>query len=148
MLTEKQFLIKLAIDKFNNQYGASLVAANCDIKSIPTRYNADRSYEVFTLRLDDHVTIHVHMKFEGMDSVGDYRLELDSARSQLAESNLSLTDEVYVATGTIDPYYLNAGVYKFWPINADPTLLGIFIDEDSEDFAYENGEQMLLETAF
>lgn len=148
MKTEKEFLISTALRQFNEQYTKSIQVVDCDIKSIPTRNGFERSYEVHTLRTDDHLRMHMHLRFEGRDGLSNYRLEVDSVQTQQDGNVGTLSDEVYVATGTIDPYYKDSGIYKFRPVNVDTTLLAILLGEMGEDVLGENGEQILLETEF
>lgn len=144
--TEKEFLISTALRQFNDQYDKTIAVENCDIKSIPTRWSFERSYEINTLRMDDFLRLHIHIRFEGRDGLSKYTLEVDSIATQLPDSEGTLFDEVFVATGSIDPYYKNEGIYKFRLINLDTTLLDILITEGGEDILLEDGSQILLET--
>lgn len=148
MLSEKQFLIGLALRRFNEQFTKTIRTQDCDIKSIPLRYGFERSYEIFTNRLDDSVRLHMHVCFEGLDGLSKYRVEVDSIQSQLPGSSGSLSDEVYVTTGTIDPYYIHNGIYRFRPINEDPTLIPILLQEFGEEILLENGDQINLEVSY
>lgn len=142
MLSEKKFLITLAIGQFNRQFSRNILPDDCDVKSIPVRYSADRSYEVFTLLNTDNVRLHIHMMFGGLDEVYPYVLEVDGTQGGTS----ALTDEVYVSSGHIDYYYLNEGIYKFNSLsfNADNTNYLLLVD--GTPLLLENGEPFLLET--
>ena len=145
-LTEKQFLIGLVLRRFNEQYARNILAANCEIRTIPLRYGFNRSYEIYTVRTDDNLRLHMHIQFEGSDSLSNYRVEVDSILTQLPASSGNLSDEVYVTTGTIDPYYINSDTYKFRPINEDPLAKPVLLIEDNFSLLLETGEEILLES--
>lgn len=146
-LTEKQFLINFGLKYFNNQYTKNVRVDECDIVSIPARFSFERSYEITTNRLDDNVCLHIHIRFEGADGLSQYRLELDSDRTQITGNSGSLSDEVYVATGSIDPYYLTSGTYKFRYIGEDPTLQTFLLQENGFPLLFEDGTPIQLEEA-
>jgi hypothetical protein len=146
-LTEKEFLIGLALRHFNEQYSKNILVAECDIRSIPLRYAFNRSYEIFTKRGDDNVRLHMHIRFEGKDGLSKYRVEVDYKLTETLGSTGSLTDEVYVTTGTIDPYYIEQGIYKFLPINENILLNPILLAENGVALVLESGNEILLESA-
>lgn len=144
-MTEKQFLIDFALRYFNDQYTRKIKVEDCDIVSIPVRYGFERSYQVNTTRLDDNLRLHMHIRFEGYDGLSKYRVEVDSILSQLLGNENSLIDEVYVATGSIDPYYKNEGIYKFRYIGEDPTLNNFLLQENGDPILFESGQPILFE---
>ncbi len=146
-LTEKQFLIGLALKRFNEQYNRNVQISDCDIRSIPVRYAFVLSYEITSNRLDDNFRLHMHLRMEGSDGLGPYRVEVDSNLTQNAGTTGNTGDEVYVTLGTIDPYYRNQGIYKFRPLNQDPALSNILLLEDGTPLLLENGEEIELEVA-
>lgn len=145
-LTEKQFLIGLALRKFNEQYSRNIQVADCDIASIPLRFGFQRSYEINTVRTDDNLRLHMHIRFEGKDGLSNYRVEVDSVLTQFAISTGTLTDEVYVSTGTIDPYYLNNDIYKFRLMNESALDNPVILIEDNFSLLLEDGFELLLES--
>lgn len=143
MLREKDFLISLAIGQFNRQFGKNLQIADCEIRTIPVRYSAHRSYEVYTSRNDDNVRLHIHMSFGGRDGVRPYTLQVDGTQN----GSGVLTDEVYVSVGDIDPYYVNEGIYKFLPLNSTSNMNNFLLMENGDPILLENGQPIVLEAA-
>lgn len=139
IMNEKQFLITMAIRRYNEQYGRDIRPEDCDVRSIPTRQRYDRSYEIRTNRGDDFVQIHIHIEFGDIDALRPYRLETEG------HGLGNLEDEVFVATGKIDRYYKNQGVYKFRPLEYDDYLLNILLMEDGTPLLMESGGHILLE---
>jgi hypothetical protein len=145
-LTEKQFLIGLALRRFNEQYSRNIQVADCDIASIPLRFGFQRSYEINTTRIDDNLRLHMHIRFEGKDALSNYRVEVDSILTQFAISTGTLSDEVYVTTGTIDPHYLNQDIYKFRLLNENPLDKPVLLIEENFSLLLESGNEILLES--
>jgi hypothetical protein len=142
MATEREFLIQMALDKYNSQYNKNFTVSDCDIITIPARVNFDLSYEIFTTRLDDFLRLHMHLLFGAGDGLQNYRLETDGTTHID-----SLGDEIFVTTGTIDRYYKESRVYKFQPISPTDALLPILLDEKGYAILVENGDFLPLETA-
>lgn len=138
-MNEKEFLITMAVRKYNEQYARSIDPSQCDIRSIPTRQSYDRSYEIRTNRTDDYVKLNVHLNFGDFDHLYPYRLETEG--SGLGD----LTDEVFVTTGTIDRYYQEQNVYKFQTLQYNDQLQLSLLLEDSTPLLAEDGTNILLE---
>lgn len=111
---EKKFLIELALHEFNQQYQKNIKAEDCAIRSIKPAYGAKYGYEIDTVRTDDYVRLRMYFNLEGINKFKPYRLEVDKT---LAPGQLG--DEVYVTIGTVNHYYLDAGIYKFRWMNED-----------------------------
>lgn len=141
-MTEREFIIQLAVNSFNAQYNASIRLSECDAKSIqPNGYSAI-AYEVYTVRQDDNVRIRLYLNFGHHDRMGEYRLEVDGS-----DAVGRLGDEVYVALGFVDVFYRDSGLYKFHWMGVDLTSWNIFITEDGQPFINEEtGEYFLTET--
>lgn len=112
--SEKEFLIELALHQFNLQYKKNIKAEVCAIRSIKPGYGAKYGYEIDTIRTDDYVRLRMYFNLEGINKLKPYRLEVDK---NFVPGQLD--DEVYVTVGTVNPYYLDAGIYKFRWINED-----------------------------
>lgn len=143
MLTEKEFLLKMALDKYNAQYGLDIKITDCDIFSIPVRYNANVSYEIYTVNRTDFLRLHIHLLIQNTDVLYDYRIESDPYTNRSGENNL--TDEVYVAMGVVDIYYVNTGRYQFKPIAEAYDNSNTLLMEDGYELLLESGEQIVLE---
>ena len=139
MLSEKEFLIKLAVDQFNRQFNKTIRISDCDIVSIPVRFAASYSYEISTVRSDDFLRMHIHLSLGGLDEVYPYTLQVDGGTGIS-----TLTDEVYVASGSLDPYYIDSGLYTFKPIGIVPITEGIVVLEDGYALLLESGEEIAL----
>lgn len=142
-MTEKEFLIKKALDQYNSQFGHNIQVADCNIKSLAARVNYDLSYEVWTRRLDDYLRLRMHVLFDRKDSLSRYRLETDGTSGVGI-----LTDEVFVGTGYIDSYWKESGIFKFpfiYPDDADETA--ILLEDGTTALLLEDASAVLLETA-
>lgn len=140
-MTEKEFLIRLALNQYNAQYNLNILPEGCDVKSLTTRVNFDRSYEVWTNRGDDFVRMRMHLLFGGNDGISAYRVETDGTTGVA-----NLTDEVFVSTGSIDSYWRDSGTYKFAPIDPDVSDASAIFLEDFSPILLENGNLLLEET--
>lgn len=142
-MTEREFLIQLAVNAFNAQYGKHIEAINCDIKSIQPNQFSTLAYEVYTVRMDDFVRLRMYLEFNNYDSLGRYRLEVDGSAGTGV-----LTDEVYVVSGYVDSYYRDSGLYKFGWLGVDITTWGIIMVEDDVALVTEDtGDYIILETS-
>lgn len=138
-MDDREFLKSFALARFNQQYKRNFKTIDCDIKSLPVRYDSDRSYEVFSNRLDDYFRLHMHLRFDNRDGLGDYRVELQGPRV-----TDGLGDEVLVAVGTIDRYYVEAGLTRFRNLNTNGDLVEVLIYENGDPIPMNNGELILL----
>lgn len=138
-MDDREFLKSFALARFNDQHGRKFKHSDCDIKSIPVRYDCDRSYEIFSNRLDDYFRLHIHLRFDVSDGLGDYRVELQGSRVTGA-----LGDEVWVAVGTIDRYYMEAGLTRFQNLNTNENLVEVLDYENGEHMVFSDGELILL----
>ncbi len=140
MLNEKQFIIQFALQKFNEQYQRSIKVEDCDARSIqPNRFSV-QAYEIFSVRLDDFLRLRLYINLSKVDKLGRYRLEVDGS-----EGVNRLGDEVYVATGTLDRYYYESGLYKFPWLDEDVTLWNLSLSEEGVGLITEQGEYIVLE---
>lgn len=131
-LTEKDFLIGLAILQFNLQFKKKFLVEECDIVSIPPNSYSDRGYEVTTLRMDDLVRMRIYVTFDVEFNSSAYRLETTGE-----EVRSALGDEVYVADIRVPRYYKDTGTYKFRTLLQDFTKLPIFLAENGVPFLSE-----------
>ena len=143
-MSEREFLIRFGVDAYNRQFNKQIDPLACDIKSIDTRVNFNISYEIFTNRLDDYLRVRMHLIFDSSSGLGNYRVETDGT-----QDIGGLGDEVFVATGRMDRYYKEAGIYKFNPILPDNALLPVIMDENYDPLMDEEvqGEYINNETA-
>lgn len=140
-MTEKDFIIQLALSSFNNQYNRNILITDCDAKSILPNQYSTIAYEVFSVRLDDYVRLRMYLDFGTTDNLGRYRLEVDGS-----EGVGILGDEVYVTTGFIDRYYKESGLYKFNWMGIDTGLWNIFLSESGDELVTEDtGDLFILE---
>jgi len=139
-MNEKQFIIQLAVAKFNQQYNRSLDYSDFDAMSIPNNIYSNLAYEVFSVRMDDYVRLRMYLTFDNVDILPNYRLEVDNTTVIGA-----LGDEVFVTFGTIDRYYRDSGLYKFQTMYKDETLWDILICENDEVLSLESDEMIILE---
>ena len=138
-MDEKHFLIDFALAKFNLQFNRNLNIADFDIFSIPPTYDTIRGYEIFTLTPGDNLRLRIYFTYGDHDGLGDYRLEVDNT-----EVNFGLGDEVFVAIGTVDNYYMFSGLMSFLWIPISETAVGMLLAEDGNPILTEAGAYILL----
>ena len=141
-MNEREYLIQQAIGQFNSQFGNRITMEDVEIRSLPARVHFDRSYEVYTRRMDDHLRMHMHLVFGNVDALGAYRLETDT--TQVVGG---LGDEVYVAVGQIAGYHVTTGEFKFRYIAGNDEDDLILLLEDGTPMLQENGLPITLESA-
>ena len=107
--TEMDFLKKKAVTAYNEQHGMNFKHTDFCIKSIPPAYHCTHGYELLTKRLGDNVKLRLYLNIGIRDSLNKYRLELFP--SAYGQGNLQ--DEVAVAIGTIDRFFLEEDLYRF-----------------------------------
>lgn len=141
-MTEREFIIQLAVNSFNQQYGRNVQFTDCDVKSILPNQFSLFAYEIFTVRFDDFVRMRLYLDFGNYDVIGNYRLEVDGSAGVGV-----LGDEVYVASGFVDRYYKESGLYKFNWMGEDQSTWDIFLMENGDSFVTEDtGDLFILET--
>ena len=139
MKSEKEFLMGLALAQFNSQYHRKLVPEECLIISIAPSYGCKYGYEISTIRSDDYARLRIYINLEGMDNLKSYRLETDKTFKKGA-----LGDEVYVAIGTVNEYYVDEGLYSFrWIASTGPVVENINLMM-GETFNFMNGDPLQL----
>lgn len=141
-MIEKDFIIQLAVNTFNAQYNQAIEIERCDAKSIEPNERSVLGYEVFTKRLDDFVRLRLYLNFDTTNDISQFKLEVDGT-----EGSDVLSDEVYVAMGSVNEFYRDTWFYKFKPMGVDITLWDIFLTEDGVPFVSEDtGEYFVQET--
>ena len=139
-MTEAEFLIKKALDVFNPQYGRDFIVSECRVSTYPTRRRYDRSYQIETIREDDFVRMHLHLNFSDRDSLSAFDLELDT--DLLVGEN---GDELFVAYGTIDRFWIEEKKYKFAQMVNNISVLGVLLLEEGPPIVLEDGSYIIPE---
>lgn len=139
-MTEAEFLIKKALDVFNPQFGKDFTVDECLISTYPTRQRYDRSYQIETVREDDFVRMHLHLNFSDRDHLSEFTMELDT--EILVDQS---GDELFVAYGTIDRYWLEQKKYKFTQIVNNTSVLGVLLMEEGPPIVLEDGTYIIPE---
>ena len=78
--------------------------------------------------------MHLHLSFGKMDSLSNFGVELDKT---LIVGELG--DELHVAYGLIDRYWIDSGKYKFPQISYNLPVIGVIIFEDGSPVYLEDG---------
>lgn len=140
-LTEREFLIKLAVDKYNDQYSTKIKYEDVTICSIDPNYNTDLGYEIVTTNQLDFVRLRVYLTFDAGTHLYDYRVENDTSTGHGV-----LTDEVSVTLGTLASFYRDTNIYKFSWLDQVSQWGGasILLTEDFEYITTEDGEPILI----
>jgi hypothetical protein len=141
VMTEKEFIISLAVSAFRQQFNATILPTECDVKSIPKNTTSELGYEVYSTTLVDYLRMRIYLNFGNGDWIGPYTLETDATH---VVGNLG--DEVFVASGYVNDYYRTNGVYKFPWLSADALTWGMFITESGEPLLMEDGGYLLTES--
>lgn len=139
-LTEKEFLLQIALTKFNNQFGRNLLVKEFDIMSIPPNSYSDRGYEIISIRLDDLLRMRMYLTFGTDFFASSYRLE-NTGDAELG----GLGDEVQVTDVKVPKYYLDEGIYKFRTLTIDWSLLPVTLTEKQLPFISETGIYLIPE---
>lgn len=132
-LTEKDFLLTLAIKAYNEQFGKNLSIADFNYKFIENNGYSKVAYEAFPVNSGNLLRLRVYCAIGREDTVGLYKLAVDGT-----EFDNALGDEVFVANGTIDSYYLENKVYRF------NTQSGS-VDNSDNAITSENGDIIVAE---
>ena len=140
-LNESQFLIKLAVDKYNRQHRQKFSIEDFEITSIRPRNNYNLGYLIETKRKDDYLRLKVYLNIESSDKLYDFLPEVDQGHF----APLTVEDEVLVAFGTVDSWYRQEGIYTFRPINNEEMLIEYIALEDGRAILLENGEVLALD---
>ena len=125
--TERDFIIKFAIDKYNDQFGTKLAYGDFTVKSIPPNFNTHIGYELQTEQQLDFLRLRVYLLFGVTSILYEYKLENDT---QTGHGNL--LDEVFVTLGTLDSYYKE--IFKFRELKEEDAWVDIILL--TEDFKY------------
>lgn len=139
-LTEREFLIKLAVDRYNLQYGKNFNYEDFDIFSILPSYSFDLGYEVYTMFDADNVRLRIYFRFSTVTNLTAYRVEVD-----LTYKVDILGDEVIVSIGEIDRWYKDSGQYTFGWLIPDPSRRPILLLENKDWFLLEDNNYINLE---
>lgn len=135
-LSEKDYLIKFAVDAYNRKYEKKIRYRDCSIKSIHPSYGNRWGYYIETLRGDDYVAIKLYFNLGKFDRVDIVRLEV----KQNIENFGTLGDEVYVVTGEVAGFYYEDGIYRFRWIDSATTEEPIFEFMDGSFVEFMNGD--------
>lgn len=140
-VSEREFIINLAINAFNLQYSRNINPKECDAYSIPKNKTSRMAYEVYTLRTDDAVRMRIYLNFGKHDGLSPFRLETDNQNIVNA-----LGDEVYVSSGYVDKFYYDNRIYKFSTMEQDPSAMNIITSLTGTPFVTFEGEYINIMT--
>jgi hypothetical protein len=138
-INEKLFLITLAVNNFNIQYGTKYKSKDFDIKSVPPNAGADRAYEIASISVEDFLRLRMYLTFGTMDNLSPYRLEVNRTHDQQE------MDPVYVTNGYIDRSYKLTDEMEFNQLDIDEANLNLFITETGEGFLAEDGNYFTMD---
>lgn len=142
VLKEQDFLLTLAVDRYNSQFKRKMKIEELDIKSIRPRVGFILGYELSTKIDTDFLRFRIYLNKGKLDFLSMYDNQVD----QGLYASGTLEDEILVASGTVDNWYVEEGVYKFRPIQNQELLEEYLALENGEGaFLLENGETIILE---
>lgn len=143
VLAEKEFLMALALSTFNSQFNRAMKVDDCDIKTITPAYGFKYGYEINTVRLDDFLRMRIYLNVGDTDALGNYTLNMDEG---ITDGKGTLIDEVWVANGTVDRFWIDSYQYRFvTTLYIDDARIAILLTEDNQALLTESGEYILLE---
>lgn len=143
-LTEKEFLIDLAVRQFNRQYQKNIKMSDCTIRSVPAHYGRELGYEITTPDVgipgdtSDTLRLRMYLGFSVLSSLSPYRLEVEQNLNTPGE----LGDEVYVTTGTLMSSLRTNRVYAFNWIDVDENPELALLDVDGEALRWMDGSYL------
>lgn len=136
--SEKDFLLKLVISNFNAQVGTSYLISDFVIYSIEPKTTSDVGYEITPVQSNNKLKIRAFFNFSDNDEIGAFSLGL------LPTPDIGgLNDEVYVAYGLIDRFYMNEDIYKFGFVNNPLDVTSYIVNDDDEIFADDEGRLLI-----
>lgn len=138
-MTERQFLINLAITHYRARYGISVDVNDVDIKSVPKHMYHDLAYEVYSIRTDDQFRIHMYLDIRDIDRIHHDYLGVSP---DMLSGNLE--DEQFVFLGYVDRAHSAEGYMWRW---LDPSLeaSNAILTESGDIIITESGEHLVLE---
>ena len=138
---EKTLLIKMAIDKYNSQFGTEIPYNSVRIYSIPPNENTDLGYEIDTNILTDDLRLRIYLVFDDTDILYNYRLEVDNTFKPG-----ELGDEVLVSLGLLDRAHIyNDGYHFHWIDPKDNVPDNALLTEDGIPLLTEEGDYLTME---
>lgn len=140
-LTEQDFLLDLAVKRHNKQYNAKLEVEDCEIVSIRPRKGYRLGYEIRTKATDDYLRFRIYLNLGNKDEISNYIQQVEQGFTSVENPE----DEVPVAFGTVDKWYVVEKIYRFRPIN-NIELEDEYLElEAGGRIVLENGEAIELE---
>jgi hypothetical protein len=137
-LSEADFLKKLAVDMYNSQYGKNLNPIDFCVMSIPTDTGFRYGYEVITIKDDDFLRLRMYFNLEHTQRFKPFQIEVSNPYAER-----SLSDEIFITSGSLESYYLDSNIYKFREINTCD--VNNLLTEDMDDITTEDDEDIILE---
>lgn len=140
-MSAKEFIIRVAVDAFNSEFGTKHQYDDFDCMSLKSGDYDRCFYEVFTRQQFDYLRIRLSCQMSNKNWVGPYQLTL-SVPTIVA----GLGDEVWYANAQLDSEFLFAGqnyIRRTCPIiKADENL--VLATEDLDGILTEDGFEILL----
>jgi hypothetical protein len=144
LFNAKRLILTLALTSFNFQFHTRIKVSDCDVEVIPNNDTCDVAYEITTVRSVDFFRLRIYLTIGDKDSLRRFRLETNTIPG-ISVGNL--LDEVQVAEGTIDKYYIdNNHLHELLSIRLDTALYDLIVTEQyGEAITLENEENIELE---
>lgn len=134
-----EFIRTIAVTQFNQQYGKNFDPRDFDVFSIVPCYSNTHGYEIYSVRSDDKLRLHLYFNVGQSDDFMPYRLEND-----MSDKKGQLGDEVYVMIGFISMWRKRyEGLTLEW-ITPDIISAGILLQESDFPILTEDGGYILL----
>ena len=140
----KDYLIALALTRFNTQLKLNLTVDYFDAITIRRNTQAQVTYELYSTRSDDHMRIRLHCTLGNVSRVINAFTVCDDTSDLDGEG-----DDVYVADATLDNTFLminnNQVRRMFDKLDIDPVRYGTIVTEDGIPIISELDEFILRE---
>lgn len=146
-MLNRNFVIRLAVDAFNHQFGYNFNHGAFDLISIDTESQTHCAFEVYTTRFDDQLRLRCYANLGSKNHVGQYVLKENDDPTIGNPGDQVPT--VFVANMELDQEFLhlnNNFIRKSGcQFDVDLMRLMILLKESQEAFTMEDGSYVLLE---
>jgi len=139
----KDFIKRLALDKFKERRHTNLKYDDLDVITINTNNNDSKCYEVFSIKENDAFRLRLYL------TLSNYKSQLDDFVLRESEINTLTTTKshVYVSEGFLERKFIWNEEYKEMELEPSDRTLYSFVLENGELLTTESNEVFFVEAA-
>ena len=134
-----EFIRTVAVTQFNQQYGKNFNPKDFDVFSIAPCYSDTHGYEIYSVRSDDKLRLHLYFNIGQSDDFMPYRLEND-----MSDKKGELGDEVYVMIGFLTMWRKRYEKLTLEWIDQEVLSFGVLLQENAFPILTEDDGYILL----